>query len=194
MGAGKTTCARSFESGSALIIDADAEAKSVMAQSREVQDSLRGAFGDSVVGGGGLRFDRLGELAFESAGSLRKLNAIAHPALVGRIGRMVSGCVKPLCVLDAALIPLLGIEPWFDLCVWVEAPFDVRYERLKTKLPDMGESELVRRMRLQEEIMPAPAAGCWVKASDSDCRGYISGKLRETGIDKGLLEPPAGSV
>jgi len=194
MGAGKSTCARSFESGGALVIDADAEAKSMMARNREIHDGLRGVFGDSVVGNEGLRFDVLGRLAFESAESLRKLNAVTHPPLVSHIERFVRGCVKPLCILDAALIPLFGIEPWFDLCVWIEVPFDVRYRRLKTKLPGMDESELARRMRLQEEIMPAPAAGRWVKISDGDCRGYIIGKLREMGVDKKFLEPQSGSA
>jgi dephospho-CoA kinase len=194
MGAGKSTCARSFESGGALVIDADAEAKTMMARSREIQDGLRGAFGDSAVGADGPRFDVLGRLAFESAESLRKLNAVTHPPLASRIERLVRGCEKPLCVLDAALIPILGVESWFDLCVWVEAPFEVRYRRLKAKLAGMDESELARRMRLQEEIMPVPAAGRWAKISDGDCRGYILEKLRDMGVDKDILEPPAGSA
>ena len=194
MGAGKSTCARSFESGGALLIDADAEAKSMMARSREIRDGLRRAFGDAVVSGEGLRFDVLGRLAFESAESLRKLNAVTHPPLVSRVGRLVRGCEKPLCVLDAALIPLFNIESWFDLCVWVEAPFDVRYGRLKAKLRGMDETELARRMRLQEEVMPAPAGGRWAKIPDGDCRGYVLEKLREMGVDKNILEPPAGNA
>jgi len=194
MGAGKSTCARSFESGGVLVIDADAEAKLIMSQSREVQDGLRAAFGDSVIGEEGLRFDILGRAAFESVQSLRKLNAVTHPVLVGHIDRLVRDCEKPLCILDAALIPIFGIESGFDLCVWVEAPFDVRYRRLKTKLAGMDEAELTRRMRLQEEIMPVPAAGRWAKIPDVDCRKYIVGKLREMGVDKNILEPPAGSA
>jgi dephospho-CoA kinase len=194
MGAGKSTCARSFESGGALLIDADAEAKAMMAQSREIRDNLRRAFGDAVVGGEGLRFDVLGRLAFKSAESLRKLNAATHPPLVSRIERLVRGCEKPLCVLDAALIPLFNIESWFDLCVWVEAPFEVRYSRLKAKLGGMDESELARRMRLQEEVMPAPAAGRWAKIPDGGCREHIIEKLRGMGVDKNILEPPAGSA
>jgi dephospho-CoA kinase len=194
MGAGKSTCARSFKSCGALVIDADAEAKSMMAQSREVQDGLRRAFGDSVVGGEGLRFDVLGHLAFESAESLRKLNAVTHPPLIGYMERLVRSCEKPLCVLDAALIPLFGIEPWFDLCVWVEAPFDVRYRRLIAKLAGMDKAELTRRMRLQEEIMPAPEAGRWVKIPDGDCCGYIIEKLREMGVNNDILETPVWSA
>jgi len=194
MGAGKSTCAHSFKSDAALVIDADAEAKSMMAQSREILDGLRGAFGDSITGSDGPRFDVLGRLAFESAESLRKLNAVTHPPLVSRIEQLVRGCAKPLCVLDAALIPLFGIEPWFDLRVWVEAPFDVRRRRLQTKLPGMDESELVRRMRLQEEIMPVPAGGLWQKIPDGGCRGYIAGKLREVGVDESILEPQSGSA
>jgi len=194
MGAGKSTCARSFMSCGAMVIDADAEAKAMMARSREVCDGLRRAFGESAVGAGGPRSDVLGRLAFESAESLRKLNAVTCPPLAKHIERLVRGCEKPLCVLDAALIPLFNIESWFDLCVWVEAPFDIRYSRLRAKLAGMGEPELSRRMRLQEEVMPAPADSRWAKIPDSDCRGYIIEKLRGMGVDKNILEPPAGSA
>jgi dephospho-CoA kinase len=163
MGAGKTTCARSFESGSALIIDADAQAKLLMSGSRRLQDDLCGAFGASIVDKDGLRFDLLGRVAFRSAESLISLNNIIHPPLIKHLERLVFDCTKSLCVLDAALIPLWGVEAWFDLCIWVDAPFETRLERLKIKRADIDESELIRRMRLQEEVMSVPDAGIWVR-------------------------------
>ncbi|MDR2693552.1 MAG: dephospho-CoA kinase [Chitinispirillales bacterium] len=174
MGAGKSTCARSFASENTLIIDADAEAKRIMAHSRAIREALRAAFGETVVGADGrIRSDALGHAAFESVDTLLTLNAITHPPLVEHLGAVVSGCQKPLCVLDAALIPLLGIEPWFDLRVWVDAPFETRLARLAAKRPDMGEAELAGRMRMQEAVMPAPKGGGWATVGDGECRGYV---------------------
>jgi dephospho-CoA kinase len=175
MGAGKSTCARSLASEDALIIDADAEAKRLMAHSSAIQDALREAFGAAVIGAdGAIRSDILGRAAFESIDSLLTLNRITHPPLVEYLSPVVSLCQRPLCVLDAALIPLLGIESWFDVCVWVDAPFKTRLARLAAKRPDVGEAELAKRMRMQEAVMPAPEGGDWVTVGDGECAGYIA--------------------
>ena len=164
-----------------MIINADDEAKALMARDRQVLDDLRGAFGGAVIGeDGALRFDVLGQLAFRSAESLLMLNGVTHPPVIKHIERLVVDCVKPLCILDAALIPLwASAESLLDYCIWVDVPFDVRLERLMAKRADIDEGELVRRMRLQEEVMPVPVLGRWVKLSDSDCRGYISNVLKK---------------
>jgi dephospho-CoA kinase len=177
MGAGKTTCARLLESDDTLIIDADAQAKLLMSESRQLQENLCDVFGGSIIDkdSGGLRFDALGRAAFQSAESLVSLNSVIHPPLVKHLERLVFDCAKPLCILDAALIPLWDIDSWFDLRVWVDAPFETRLGRLKTKRGDMDESELIRRMRLQEDTMKTPSAKPerWVRLPDSDCREYI---------------------
>jgi len=178
MGAGKSTCARSFASEDALIIDADAEAKRLMAGSVAIHDALRAAFGEASVGADGrIHTDVLGRAAFESVDTLLTLNGITHLPLVERLDAVVSGCQKPLCILDAALIPLLGIESWFDLCVWVRAPFETRLARLVAKRPEVGEAELVRRMRMQEAVMSAPKGGDWTAVGDGECREYIAAAI-----------------
>jgi len=184
MGAGKSTCARSFASEDALIIDADAEAKRLMAHSHAIQESLRAAFGEAVVDAEGkINAGALGRAAFESVDTLLTLNGITHPPLVEYLDAAVSGCRKPLCILDAALIPLLGVESWFDLCIWVCAPFETRLKRLLAKRPDVSEAELVNRMRMQEAVMSAPdEGGDWVMVGDGECREYIAdaiGKMRQ---------------
>jgi dephospho-CoA kinase len=176
MGAGKSTCARLFEGRDAQVIDADAEAKSLMRRDRRLAGALREAFGESVIDDDGLpRFDELGRLAFGSVESLRTLNGVVHPPLAGHLERLVRGCESPVCLLDAALIPLWeGMEAWFDTCVWVDAPFETRLARLAARQGG-GETEgLVCRMRLQEAILGVPTAPPWVVLPDSDCREYIA--------------------
>jgi len=181
MGAGKSTCARSFASEDALIIDADAEAKRIMAESRAIREALRAAFGEAAVDAEGkINTGALGLAAFESVDTLLTLNGITHPPLVKYLDAVISGCQKPLCILDAALIPLLGIESWFDLCIWVDAPFETRLKRLLAKRPDAVEAELVNRMRMQEAVMSAPeGGGDWVTVGDGECREYIADALNK---------------
>ncbi len=190
MGAGKSTCARSLASENALIIDADAEAKRIMATNHDIQETLRAAFGEAAVDRDGrIHSDVLGQIAFESVDALLTLNGITHKPLVEYLGPAISGCPKPLCVLDAALIPLLGIESWFDLCVWVDAPFETRLARLVAKRPDVGEAKLVKRMRLQEAIMSAPVGGDWVTVRDEECREYIVNLIDELRKRVGADDP-----
>jgi len=181
MGAGKSTCARSFASDDALIIDADAEAKRLMAGSSHIQKMLCVAFGAEVIGAdGAVRSDVLGKAAFKSVDTLLTLNGITHPPLVEHLDTIVSGCPKSLCILDAALIPLLGIESWFDICVWVDAPFETRLARLVAKRPDVDEADLVKRMRMQEAVMSRPEGGDWVTVDDGECRNYIAEALKRS--------------
>ena len=163
MGAGKTTYAHNtFDSAGAQIIDADTEAKLLMARDSRIQRRLQDAFGASVISNGSIRTDILARAAFESAESLKTLNSIVHPPLTEYLKTLIDECAKPVCVLDAAVIPLLRIESWFDKCIWIDTPFEIRLERLKIKRADISEQELIHRMRLQEEVMGGVGGGCWV--------------------------------
>ncbi|MCL2182294.1 MAG: dephospho-CoA kinase [Chitinispirillia bacterium] len=184
MGAGKTTCARLFEPYGAEIIDADAEAKAVMLGNTRLYDDLRSAFGASVIGSDGKpRFGILGPIVFRSAESLKTYNSIVHPPILKHLEQRVADCKKNLCILDAALIPLwasiCGRDLRLDRYIWVDVPFNTRLTRLKAKRTDVDEQELIRRMRLQEEIMPVPVTAQWVRLPDTDCRGYIVNTLNK---------------
>jgi dephospho-CoA kinase len=195
MGAGKTTCARAFVSKHTSVIDADTEAKAAMLRSAGLRDDLRAAFGESVADADGtLRFGELGRLVFESADSLRTFNGIVRSHIAPHFEELVRGCGKPLCILDAALIPLWGLESRFDFCVWADVPFGERYRRLRAKLPDMEDAVLLRRMRLQEEVMAVPDGGNWVRLPDADCREYIINRIRQSSHRNEILDALSRSV
>ncbi|MCL2688241.1 MAG: dephospho-CoA kinase [Chitinispirillia bacterium] len=177
MGAGKSTCARTFSGFDTIVIDADTEAKLLMQSDLKVQFHLKEAFGESVVDNDTICFRELGLKAFFSVDTLLTLNKIVHPPLVKHLEPIIFNNENTNCILDAALIPLLNIESWFDLCIWVDLPFEIRSKRLKAKRSDIEETELHRRMRLQEEMMPVPQNKHWVKLPDSECGQYIRNRL-----------------
>ena len=85
IGSGKSTVAGMLSNLGALIIDSDAIARSVTAPYGAAIAAIRTEFGpDFVTADGALDRDRMRELAFQDAGSKRKLEAIIHP-LVGQI-------------------------------------------------------------------------------------------------------------
>jgi dephospho-CoA kinase len=181
MGAGKTTCcgllsAALREAGATVrIIDADAEAKRILRDDGTIRDKLAATFGEAVLSAGGIDSAALGSLAFGSPSSLRLLNGIVHPVLLEKLRGLIFCGDTGSVICDAALIPLWHIEDWFDALLWVNAPFEERFRRLRNKLP-LSEGQLTDRMTLQERLMPEPHRAPW---NSIDNHGSV-GELRRS--------------
>ncbi len=165
MGAGKSACAGFLSEAcgayfdTVSIIDADMEAKRLMRADPSIKKKLADAFGTPFVHEGIIDFPKLGAFVFNNPKHLLALNRIVHPTLVAKLKELVfSGAECSIC--DAALIPLWGVEAWFDATVWVRASFEKRYERLSDK-SSIAREELVARMHLQQTLFEEPEAGPW---------------------------------
>jgi dephospho-CoA kinase len=178
MGAGKTTAARLLAKRmDAAIIDADQEAKSLLAADHEIRERLILEFGDSFAGKDGISFDVLGSIVFRSTEKLRRLSEIVHPRLVERLSGLLHAHGGRRIVLDAAVLPLWKIEPWLDMCLWICAPFDIRLERLKQTRSDLDIGSLRQRMRIQEECLPAPLCPPWRLINNDGNTEQLAGTL-----------------
>ncbi len=86
IGSGKSTVSAMFVAMGAVLIDADANARSVTAPGGAAIAAIRAAFGDGLITPeGALDRARMRELAFGDAGAKQRLEAIVHP-LVGELG------------------------------------------------------------------------------------------------------------
>lgn len=169
MGSGKTTAARLLCRDGAVVIDADLEAKQLMTTDRSVLGKLQRAFGQKVLDADGLSFSALGKRAFSSRENLLRLNAIVHPPLLERLRhRLDRAGSGERIILDAALLPLWSVEPWFDACIWIEAPRGLRLRRVLSARPDLDEATVLNRMSLQEEIMRPPAVPPWKNVKNEE--------------------------
>ena len=161
MGSGKSACAkRCAEATGMRIINADAEAKLLMENDSRIRDELTRVFGPSIDKSGHLDVAALGAAAFASPPDMQRLNAIVHPRLLLRLHDCVFSRPGP-SILDAALIPLWRIEDWFDCCLWVDAPPELRRSRLVSKT-GMTEAHLRQRMLVQEALMAKPSGAQWI--------------------------------
>lgn len=161
MGSGKSACAmRCAEATGMRIINADAEAKLFMKNDSRIRNELVRVFGPSIDKSGSLDFAALGAAAFASPADMQKLNGIVHPRLLRRLRECVFSQPGP-SILDAALIPLWRIEDWFDCCLWVHAPPELRRSRVASKT-GMPEAHLRQRMLVQEALMAEPSGPQWV--------------------------------
>lgn len=162
MGSGKSQVAARLCELGALVIEADAVARDMVAEGTEVLAAIVDAFGESVLADdGGLDRGALAEVAFSSEERLRVLNAITHPALIREILRRSEELTRRspsgVLVVDAALLVQWDILDMFDVVLIVHAPVDLRVRRLV----DAGfvEDDVRRRMRSQlpDDVMLAAA-------------------------------------
>ena len=141
--AGKTTVAGWWRAWGGTVIDADALVREVQAPGSPVLARIRERFGPAVIRDGGT-LDRaaLRRIVFADAGARADLNAIVHPAVQDRRAALLAEAAargERMVVND---IPLLfeALDPAaFDVIVLVDAPDDVRRERLirgRGLLPD----------------------------------------------------------
>jgi len=131
IGSGKSTAARALARRGAVVIDADAISREVVEPGQPGLAAVVERFGEGILDGDG-RLDRpaLAALVFADAGARGDLNAIIHPLVAAESARrMAAAPADSVVVLD---VPLLveAAKSGYDVVVIVEAPPDVRIERL----------------------------------------------------------------
>ena len=131
---GKSTVARLFQRWGARLIDADVIVRELQRPGTPVFQRIVERFGQRVVTpDGSLDRAALRSLVFEDDRARADLNAIVHPAVRARRDELMAEARTaglPVVVQD---IPLLfeALDPAaFDLVVLVDAPVQIRRERL----------------------------------------------------------------
>jgi|SRR5262245_7687095 len=152
LGAGKTSVARALVQAGARLVDADALGRQVL-EDKEVRAELARAFGADVLDDTGhVRRDVLGPRAFADRESLRRLNAISHPRLLGLLRLALDDLhtrgERGLVVLEAALLVEWDLGAWCDEVVAVTAPRAERARRAQASL-GLPASEVEKRLALQ---------------------------------------------
>lgn len=134
IGSGKSEVTRRLVKYGAVLIDADAIAREVVAPGTAGLAAVTAAFGDQVLAPGGeLDRDRLGAIVFADPGELARLNSIVHPLVGARMAELESAAAasgESIVVHDVPLIAENKLASRYDLVVVVDAPEQVRLDRL----------------------------------------------------------------
>lgn len=152
IGAGKTTVAQRLAELGAVVIDADKVGHEVL-QRPEVAQKLIETFGLSVCDlGGGIDRRKLADVVFGDPGQRKTLEGIVHPLMrevfEQRGKAALADPLVPMVVLDAAILFESGWHAECNPLVFVDAPREVRAERL-LRFRGWSESELARRESAQ---------------------------------------------
>jgi len=150
IGAGKSEVATRLRAQGAVLIDADAIARQVVAKETPGLAAVTAAFGAGVLRpDGDLDRERLGGIVFADPAELARLNEIVHPLVGARMAELEKDAGQGAIVVhDVPLIAENELASAYDLVVVVDAPDHIRLERL-IKQRAMSEEQARARMAAQ---------------------------------------------
>lgn len=149
VGSGKSTVAALLAEHGAVVIDADAIAREVVAPGQPALAELAAEFGPGIIAADG-SLDRaaLAATAFSDEAARARLNAITHPRIAARTAELMAAAADDAVIVhDVPLLVENGLAPAYDLVVVVEAEKDIRLARLATR--GLPAAEARRRIAAQ---------------------------------------------
>ena len=149
IGSGKSAVAGLLADRGAVVIDADAIAREVVAPGQPALREIVQRFGPQMLHPDGtLDRGRLAGVVFSDPGDLADLNAITHPRIAARSAELLDAAPRDsVVVYDMPLLVEQGAVDGWDAIIVVDAPDDVRLERLVSR--GMDPSDALRRMAAQ---------------------------------------------
>ncbi len=154
IGAGKSAVAAAFERLGCLVIDSDVRAKAALDRP-DVRDTLVSWWGPGILDPDG-RVDRkrVASIIFSNAGERERLEALVHPIVRDDRAQMIRDAAAAgakAAIVDAPLLFEAGVDAECDAVVFVDAPREVRLERLQ-RTRGWDEAELARREAAQMSL------------------------------------------
>ena len=148
-GSGKSTVARRLAERGAVVVDADALAREVVAPGTDGLAPSWREFGPQVVApDGGLDRAALAAVVFADPARRKALEAITHPRIARRTGELVAAAPPDtVLVHDVPLLVEKRMGPGYHLVVVVDAPVEDRVRRLVGR--GMPEDDARRRITSQ---------------------------------------------
>jgi dephospho-CoA kinase len=148
VGSGKSTVAALLAAHGAVIVDADKIAREVVEPGTEGFAEVVARFGADVVTEGRLDRPKLAQIVFNDDAARRDLNAIVHPRVGARTAELLAAVGDDeVVVYDVPLLVESNMSAGFDAVVIVEAPADLRVQRLAGR--GMPEDDARARMASQ---------------------------------------------
>ena len=135
----------------AVIVDSDAIAREVVAPGTPGLAEIVETFGDGVLqSDGSLDRPGLGRVVFNDAVALRRLEQITHPRIQDESARLIADAEAagaPVLIHDIPLLVESGVAGTFDAVIVVEAPDELRLERLAGR--GLPREQALERMKAQ---------------------------------------------
>ena len=153
---GKSTVSGLFHDAGAVVIDADAVARQVVAPGMPAWHAIKSVFGEKVVRPDGtLNRPLLGDLVFKDKHLRRQLEGIIHPQVRDVMDREVSSIIasfpEKLIIKDIPLLFEAGMVDGLAEIIVVYVPAEIQLKRLMER-DGIGMDAAQRRIEAQMPI------------------------------------------
>lgn len=170
IGSGKSSVARAFASLGCLVIDSDAEVRTLLTLG-EVKRALVSWWGKGVLNDDG-EVDRgaVARIVFTDASQRARLEGLLHPMLRTNreaMKRRARDAGAPALILDAPLLFEAGLDTECDAIVFVDTPRQTRLDRVR-RGRGWSEEELDRREKSQLPLEEKRSRSDYVLRNDGD--------------------------
>ena len=149
IGVGKTVCCKIFEILNVPVFYADKRAKLIMQNDAGVKLKILKAFGEkSYTSNGELNRSYLSGKVFSNSENTKLINRIVHPAVGVVLKQWFQNVTTPYAIYEAALMFESGSNQFLDKIIVVDAPLDLRVERVINR-DDVDPEEVHNRISKQ---------------------------------------------
>lgn len=160
IGCGKSVVSRMVAAMGFPVYDCDTRAARIMDEDDEIKARIAEQIHPDVLcADGSIDRPRLAGIVFADYEALRKLNVIVHAAVRSDVGRWCAEQTSPICFVETAILYQSGLDKMVDAVWEVDAPVDLRVERVM-KRNGIGRSEVLARIESQERFVPDVRHAC----------------------------------
>ena len=169
IGSGKSAVSALLVARGAALVDADANARIVVAPGTPGLAAVIAEFGqDLLLPDGSLDREALGRIVFGDPDKLARLNAIVHPLIGQESARQVAAAEQAGATVLVHDVPLLvenGLQGLYDAVVVVAASPETQLDRL-VRLRHMTEADARARIAAQAPLVDKLAVATYVIDND----------------------------
>ena len=148
IGSGKTTVAKIFELLNVPVYYADAVSKSLYTTDKDLMQSIKAHFGESIYTGNQLNRSMMASIVFNDPAQLAILNSLVHPPTIRHAEEWMQQQTAPYLIKEAALLFESGSAAGLDYIIGVHTPKHVRIKRVMDR-DGVSREDVLSRMKRQ---------------------------------------------
>lgn len=148
IGTGKSYISRLFLSMGIPVYCADIEAKKLYHQP-DVKQQVKAFFGEDVFTGEEIDLRKMAVEVFSNVDKMHFINALIHPLIMNDFNRWASEQRGDIAIMESAIIYENELESLFDLVIVVDAPEEIRRERIRQRDAFLSEEMILQRIYSQ---------------------------------------------
>ncbi|MCR4966097.1 MAG: dephospho-CoA kinase [Bacteroidales bacterium] len=149
IGTGKTYLSKNFIQMGIPVFYADDEAKKLY-EDVTFQKKLIALFDHpNLVSNGKINIPVLSSLVFGNEENLQKLNRLVHPAVMDLFIKWAEEQQAPSVMMESAIVYEGGLTDFFDKIIVVDAPLELRIQRVQLRNPNLTREAILQRMSHQ---------------------------------------------